>query len=69
MKRHTLDYCIGASDAYSAVWNDLMVILSDRQENWRELIIGYLKFINDKMNEWMDEATNILKEDSRYGKR
>lgn len=69
MNRHTLDYCIGASDAYLAVWNDLMVILTNKQENWRETTIEYLKFINDKMNEWMEEATAILKEDSHYGKR
>jgi len=68
MNRHALDYCIGASDAYLAVWNDLMVMLSNKQENWRETIIEYLKSTNDNMNEWMDEATAILKEDPHYGK-
>lgn len=62
MNRHALDYCIGEADAYLAVWNDLMVMLRDKQENWRETMIEYLKSTNDKMNEWMEEATVILKE-------
>ena len=63
MNRHALDYCIGALEAYLAVWSDLRAMLSDKQENWRETIGEYLRFTNDKVNEWMNEATAILKED------
>lgn len=65
MNRHALDYCIGASEAYLAVWSDLRAMLSNEQEDWRETIAEYLRFTNDKVNEWMDEATTILKEDPR----
>ena len=56
MNRHTVDYCIGAANAYYKVLNDLGEMLDDKQEKWNEKIVNYVRDTNNRMQNWLYEA-------------
>lgn len=74
MNKPTIDYCIGAANTYYKVLNDLGAMLDNKQENWYETIVDYVRITNNRMQKWLYEAhethktATILGEDLHYGK-